>query len=94
MNRKHVTRFRENKATFDKHTARNRVPRWYALLYGGYAIIKDDKCEYPFTLFSYLHRDPEQFGTYLSSDEDGEQMNGVTDNSDPCGTTLAPRTLV
>ena len=77
MNKKHATRFRENKATFDRYTARNRVPRWYALLYNGYATIKDDRCEYPFAFFPYLHRTPGQ-ATYPLSNEDGEQINEAT----------------
>ena len=95
MNKKHATRFRENKAAFDRYTARSRVPRWYALLYNGYATIKDDRCEYPFTLFPYLHRDLEQVGSYPLSNEDGEQINEATDNSNsnPCSTTVAPCTL-
>ena len=77
MNKKHATRFRENKATFDRYTARSRVPRWYALLYNGYATIKDDRCEYPFALFPCLRRTPVQ-STYLPNNEDEEQTYEAT----------------
>ena len=94
MNKKHITRFMENKASFDKHTAKNQVPHWYALLYCEYAFIKDDKCEYPFTLFPHLRKDPELLTTAPQNDENCDPLNGMTDNGNFCDTTSAPNTLL
>ena len=72
MNKKHITRFMENKASFNKYTSKNRVPRWYVQLR-----IEDDKCEYPFALFPYLHKDPKPWLFELQNDEIDNTLNGT-----------------
>ena len=47
MNKRHITQFMENKASFNKCTLRKQFR------------IEDKISEYPFALFPYLHREPE-----------------------------------